>query len=101
MPETFGSNEAGSPVVPCPLQKNRPHWVEIELRGEDDSPVPWEEYEVKLPNGDIATGYLDENGWARVENIDWPGNCTIGFPRLDHDAWEPKRGPLGARNPHP
>lgn len=87
----FGNKDAGSAVEPCPLAKkaDKPHWVEIELLGQDGSPVPLEEYRVNLPNGDVARGYLDENGRARIENIESAGTCKIQFPALDKEAWSP------------
>ena len=62
-------------------------WIEIELVDEEDEPVPGEKYEVKLPDGSVAKGTLDGDGFARIEGID-PGTCEITFPNLDKDAWE-------------
>ena len=62
-------------------------WIEIELVDEEDEPVPSEKYEIKLPDGSVAKGTLDGNGFARIEGID-PGTCEITFPNLDKDAWE-------------
>lgn len=62
-------------------------WIEIELVDEEDEPVPSEKYEIKLPDGSVAKGTLDGDGFARVDGID-PGTCEISFPRLDKDAWE-------------
>jgi hypothetical protein len=62
-------------------------WIEIELVDEEDEPVPSEKYDIKLPDGSVAKGTLDGNGFARIEGID-PGTCEITFPNLDKDAWE-------------
>jgi type VI secretion system secreted protein VgrG len=62
-------------------------WIEIEMIGEDGSPIAGERYEVKLPDGSVSTGTLDGNGLARIEGFE-PGNCEISFPDLDQDAWE-------------
>jgi type VI secretion system secreted protein VgrG len=63
-------------------------WIEIELLDEDDNPVPGERYMIKLPDGTtIASGTLDENGFARVDGID-PGTCQVTFPDIDKEAWE-------------
>jgi len=62
-------------------------WIEIELVGEDDKPIPGQRYAVILPDGKVAEGTLDQHGWARVEGFE-TGNCKINFPDLDKDAWE-------------
>ncbi len=62
-------------------------WIEIELVDEEDNPVPGEKYKITLPDGSVAQGTLDQNGFARVEGID-SGTCQITFPKLDKDAWE-------------
>lgn len=63
------------------------HWIEIELVGEDDKPIPNEKYKVKLPDGTEKEGTLDQNGWARVES-DPKGDCEITFPEMDKEAWK-------------
>lgn len=65
------------------------HWIEIELIDEDDEPVPGEKYEITLPDGSVASGTLDQNGFARVDGIKDAGSCEITFPDLDREAWEP------------
>jgi len=63
-------------------------WIEIELVGEDDQPIPGERYRIKLPDGEtVAEGTLDDKGWARVAGFD-PGSCQVCFPGLDEEAWE-------------
>jgi len=62
-------------------------WIEIELVGEDDKPIPGEKYRITLPDQSIAEGTLDHQGWARVAGFE-AGQCTITFPDLDKDAWE-------------
>lgn len=70
-------------------------WIEIELVGEDDKPIPGEKYRVTLPDGTVDEGTLDEKGWARIEGFD-EGDCKITFPDLDKEAWEflESKGPL-------
>lgn len=63
-------------------------WIEIELVGEDDKPIPGERYRVTAPDGRVAEGSLNGDGFARVNNLE-PGTCKITFPDLDQDAWEP------------
>lgn len=63
-------------------------WIEIELVGEDDAPIPDVRYALKLPGGKVMEGALDAKGTARVEGI--PGGvCEVSFPDLDKDAWVP------------
>lgn len=68
-------------------EKRKLCWVEIELVGEDDKPISGEKYRVKLPDGTIDEGTLDQNGWAQVKGFE-EGSCYITFPELDRDAWE-------------
>ena len=68
--------------------KDKKHWVEIVLVDDAGQPVTGESFEIKLPDGSVATGTTDEKGKGRVENID-PGSVEVSFPELDKDAWEP------------
>lgn len=80
-----GSSD-GTAVAPC--RPTVDTWIEIELVGEDGSPVPGEQYEIRLPDGRILQGRLDGRGLARIVGI-VPGQCALRFPALDDDAWEP------------
>ena len=68
-------------------EEEKTAWIEVELVDEEDNPVPGEKYEITLSDDTVAKGTLDQNGFARVENI-LPGGCKITFPELDKDAWE-------------
>lgn len=61
-------------------------WIEIELLGEDNSPVAGASYRITLPNAEIREGQLDGSGRARIEGIP-AGQCEVRFPELDRDAW--------------
>ena len=54
-------------------------WIEIELKDQDDKPVPDEEYIVYLKNGEIRKGKLDSSGHAREERVP-PGHYSVEFP---------------------
>jgi hypothetical protein len=54
----------------------------------DDKPIPYEAYKMKLPDGKVIEGYLDGEGFARIDNIPMAGNCQVCFTDLDKDAWE-------------
>jgi hypothetical protein len=81
----FGDTPAGGAVAPCPL---RTHWIEIELRDEDGNPVANEAYKVKLPSGEINTGYLNSDGFGRLDGIADAGTCQVSFPNIDGDDWK-------------
>lgn len=90
MSDSFSDQLVGSVVQSCPA-KNDPakklHWIEIQLVGEDDQGIPWEEYLVELPDGTRQPGYLDGNGFARLSGFATGGTCKVSFPKLDRDAW--------------
>lgn len=90
MTDSASALPVGAVVQPCPAPQPAPteYWLEIELVGEDDQPLPWEEYRVRLPDGQEVGGYLDAEGYARLENLTTSGNCMVSFPALDRDAWE-------------
>ncbi|MFY9727991.1 MAG: hypothetical protein WAJ87_21030, partial [Bryobacteraceae bacterium] len=73
-----------------PENKDKTHWIEVELLDESGKPVAGEPYKITLPDGStVADGTLDNKGHARVDHID-PGNCTVSFPNLDKDSWKKK-----------
>lgn len=91
---SFSELPPGATVMPCgPAQHRSLHWIEIQLVGDDESPVPWERYTVRLPDGRLVPGYLDENGFARLAGLEQPGECEVCFPDLDHEAWQRLGGP--------
>ncbi|WP_339721999.1 hypothetical protein [uncultured Paraglaciecola sp.] len=67
-------------------KKEKTSWIEIELLDEEDAPVPGEKYQIELPDGSIAKGTLDGDGFARVDGVK-PGECKVTFPELDKEAW--------------
>ncbi len=68
-------------------QKEKKSWIEIEMVGEDDKPIPGEAYRIELPDATVAEGTLDDKGFARVDGIE-SGTCKITFPNLDQEAWK-------------
>ena len=58
------------------------HWVAIELKDEDGNPVPGEAYKIKLPDGTIIDGRLDEEGKAKIERLAEGGKCEVTFPKI-------------------
>jgi hypothetical protein len=96
--DEFSNQPIGATVQSCPANVPQPpkYWVEIELVGEDDQPIPWEEYVVVLPEGKEVPGFLDGDGYARLDGLLKSGTCQIRFPNLDMDAWA-KLSTLGAK----
>jgi hypothetical protein len=88
MPETFSTGYVGNPVQPCPgsAPKQSTHWIEIELIGEDDKPIPWTKYRAALPDGSTVEGFLDDHGFARIDGQIAGGTCQVTFQDLDQDA---------------
>jgi len=68
-------------------EEKKTSWIEIELVGEDNEPIPGEKYRITLPDDSVAEGTLDEKGLARVEGFE-KGTCKVCFPDLDKEAWE-------------
>ncbi len=63
------------------------HFIEIEVKDEDNLPVPGEYFEVNTPEGTVASGTTDEKGFARVDGIQ-PGQATVRFPNRDKSVIE-------------
>ena len=61
-------------------------WIEIKLVGENESPIANQEYRIILSNGEVRTGRLNSEGYAKEENIP-PGNCQVEFPRIGRSLW--------------
>lgn len=72
--------------IAAPEPEKETVWIEIELVGEDDSPVAGEKFHLVLPDGSTREGILDQAGRVRIEGID-PGTCKVSFPNLDGEAW--------------
>lgn len=62
-------------------------WVEIELVNQRGKPVGGAVYRLKLPDGTLRQGKLDNDGRIRVPGID-PGTCEICFPDYHGGEWQ-------------
>jgi type VI secretion system secreted protein VgrG len=95
--QNMNSSPAGSSCSSCgssptpdqPVSPDKTHWIAIELVDELGKHVPYEDYQVTLPDGTVIEGSLDKRGRAKLTGID-PGNCKITFPNLDKDMWKKK-----------
>jgi len=56
-------------------------WIEIKLVDSDGYPIKNIEYELHLPDGEIKKGKLDDDGYAKVDDIP-PGKYEVRFPYL-------------------
>lgn len=91
-----GSSSAGTPPRrrssnPPPASDNRSEktWVEIRLIDDDGNPIPSAKYKLKITDGSVREGALDDDGRVRVNGID-PGSCTVWFPDYDGREWRPR-----------
>ena len=62
-------------------------WISIRVLDEDGNPVPDVAYSVSLPDGSTMTGSLDDQGFARFDDID-PGQCKVSFPEIHAKEWK-------------
>ena len=68
-------------------KETKKSWIEIDLRDEAGKPMAGETYELVLPDGEVvASGTLDEKGFARVDGIE-PGQAQVHFPNQENDQW--------------
>ena len=73
---------------PPPGEEPETHWVEIELLGEDDKPIPGETYRIQLPDGTLVKeGSVDMEGKARIDKIE-DETCLVSFPNLGDESWD-------------
>ena len=61
-------------------------YVEILLEKEDNKGVAGQEYRLVLSNGEVRTGKLDSNGYAKEENVP-PVESKIEFPGGGDILW--------------
>ncbi len=81
------SSQSGGGGPTSEEEEEEVSWIEIEMVDEEDEPVVGLPYEITVPDGTVATGSLDEKGFARVEGFA-PGECRIKFPTIDRETWK-------------
>jgi hypothetical protein len=93
--EESASDSDAPAAAESPANTTEKSWIEIVLVDEENNPIPGEAYAITVPDStadggtSVASGTLDEKGFARVEGFD-PGTCQVTFPNLDQDAWVEK-----------
>lgn len=80
-PEYFFKVKVGEISADSDILRFR-DWVEIRLNDETGQPLSDEDYILYLPDGQEIRGKLDEDGWARVEDVP-PGPVVVEFPNLE------------------
>jgi hypothetical protein len=88
-PKSSKSSRSSRSSPPRPAS-NAPEktWVDVQLVDPDGTPVPGAKYKLKITDGSIREGTLDDQGRVRVSGID-PGSCTVWFPDYDAKEWRP------------
>lgn len=61
-------------------------WIEINLKDGQGNLVGGERYRIRLPDGSVQEGSLDDFGHAEHYGIN-KGSCEISFPDLDDEEW--------------
>jgi type VI secretion system secreted protein VgrG len=86
-PVTAAEEEGPSELEEIALAKEKT-WIEIVLVEEGDPPIPaaYRRYRIRLPDGTLREGALDDRGTARIEGID-PGTCEVTFPDYEKKVW--------------
>jgi hypothetical protein len=70
------------PVDPVGPGEDKDTWIEIRMKNTEGVPMKGERYQLKLPDGTVREGTLNDAGAVRIEGID-PGMCALTFPDLD------------------
>lgn len=71
--------------------KEKDHFIIVELVGENGEPIPNELCRLTQPDGTVIERETNSQGKVEEYGI-VEGDCTIEFPNLDKDAWEPYSG---------
>ncbi len=83
----YGKVKVPAHKPPKQMDKEKASWIEIELMDENGKPVAGQGYRITLPDGSVAAGTLDPDGFARVQGFE-PGSCKVTFPDLDQREWK-------------
>lgn len=79
---------SSAPPSPSSTRADEKTWVEVRLIDQNGKPVPNAKYRLKITDGSVREGSLDDDGRVRVNGID-PGSCTVWFPDYDGKEWRP------------
>jgi hypothetical protein len=76
------------PVAPCETT-----WLELTLTDADGNPAANAKYRLTAPGGEGRTGTLDENGFARIDDIDVPADTAMLKVWIVDDPSDPDAPP--------
>lgn len=76
-----------APIPDTPVSPEKKHWISIELVDELGKHVPYEDYRITLPDGNVIEDTLNKKGQAKITGID-PGTCKVSFPNMDAKIWK-------------
>lgn len=82
-PASFGPKGPVAVPIALPGVRTPPVPITVELQDADGAPMDGQPFEIALPNGDVARGFLDGVGKARVDGIEPAGDCRIRFTDVD------------------
>lgn len=85
--EGAGGGSAADDLLASEGEVRQKTWIEVELLDMDGKPMRGEPYWVKLPDGTVREGSLDEHGRAYFGDLD-PGSAEIRWPNRDGEATE-------------
>ena len=83
VPQPLQPGLSGLPGLSGVSKLPAPESIRIQLLDEHDNGVPGEKFQIKLPNGDLAQGFLNPHGVAHVDGIIPGGDCQISFPDMN------------------
>ncbi|MFC1712444.1 hypothetical protein ACFL6S_02180 [Candidatus Poribacteria bacterium] len=63
-------------------EETKTAWIEVELIDGEGEPLKYEPYWIRLPDGEVREGRLDQNGFVRFEDIE-PGICAVKLLNFD------------------
>ncbi len=77
-----GMDQEDVPDPNAPSIEEETDDIEIDLLDEEGNPYADEQYVIKMRDGSEISGQLDENGYAKIENVP-KSYYTVKFPNLD------------------
>jgi hypothetical protein len=85
-PEAATPPRGGGKQAPPPVKEKT--WIEFRVVWPDGTPAVGVVYRLKITDGSVREGTLDDQGSIRVTNID-PGSCDFTLTEVDGRCWKP------------